>query len=233
MIYCTADPHGCSPELFRELLRRGGFTDDDFLFILGDAIDRGPHGAELLLWLTQQPNMQLILGNHEEMLLSCSFLLEEVNEESLAALDDERLGALGEWISNGGLPTINGLRKLLHREPELVKGVLDYLWDAPLYEEVEAGGRRYVLTHAGLDNFRPDKPLEDYTLEEVLWARPSLDTRYFDGATVVFGHTPTLLFGEQYRGRALRTDTWIDIDLGCSGSTPPMLLRLDDGKEFY
>ena len=233
MIYVASDLHGCSPEAFQALLRRAGFADRDILFVLGDVIDRGEHGAELLLWLTQQPNVQLILGNHEEMLLSCGFLLKEVSEESLAALKEQDLNALEEWLLNGGAPTIRGLRKLLHSAPALVEGILDYLWDAPLYEQVEAGGRRYVLTHAGLGNFRPDKPLEDYSLEELLWERPTLDTQYDTNATVIFGHTPTGYFGKQYGGRALKTDTWICIDIGANGTKPPMLLRLDDEKEFY
>ena len=189
MIYVTSDLHGCHPDVFQALLDRAGFSDDDFLFILGDVIDRGQYGAELLLWLTQQPNMQLILGNHEALLLACSFLFEEVSEESLANLSTEKLTLLENWMENGGSPTLAGLQKILHRDPELVQGILDDLRDAPLYEVPETRGKTYILTHAGLGNFRPDKPLEIYTPEELLMARPSPDTRYFDKATVVFGHT--------------------------------------------
>ena len=126
-----------------------------------------------------------------------------------------------------------GLRKILRRDPELVQGMLDNLLDAPLYEVLEVGSRIYILTHAGLGNFRPDKPLEDYTPEELLMARPTLDTRYFDRATVMFGHTPTSLCGDAYRGKALHTPTWICIDTGAALGGKPMLLRLEDGKEFY
>lgn len=60
MVYVTSDLHGYPPEAFMKLLDRAGFTGDDFLFVLGDVIDRGEYGAELLLWLTEQPNVQLI-----------------------------------------------------------------------------------------------------------------------------------------------------------------------------
>ena len=69
MIYVTSDPHGYSLSRFQELLREAGFGPDDFLFVLGDVIDRGEYGAELLSWITQQSNVQLLLGNHEDMLL--------------------------------------------------------------------------------------------------------------------------------------------------------------------
>lgn len=89
MIYVTSDLHGCSVDSFQQFLSRAGFRKEDYLFVLGDVIDRGENGAQLLLWLTEQPNMELILGNHEALLLACEFLLEEVTDESLARLTTE------------------------------------------------------------------------------------------------------------------------------------------------
>lgn len=233
MVYVTSDLHGYPPEAFMKLLDRAGFTGDDFLFVLGDVIDRGEYGAELLLWLTEQPNVQLILGNHEAMLASCSFLFEEVTEKSLAKLTVDQMRLLETWVDNGALPTIAGLRKILRQDALLVEGILDYLRDAPLYECVEAGGNRFILVHSGLGNFHPNRPLDKYMPDELLWERPTPDTVYFPDATVIFGHTPTEFFGEQYRGRAIRTESWICIDTGAAMGNSPMILRLDDGKEFY
>lgn len=216
-----------------KLLDRAGFTGDDFLFVLGDVIDRGEYGAELLLWLTEQPNVQLILGNHEAMLASCSFLFEEVTEKSLAKLTVDQMRLLETWVDNGALPTIAGLRKILRQDALLVEGILDYLQDAPLYECVEAGGNRFILVHSGLGNFHPNRPLDKYMPDELLRERPTPDTVYFPDATVIFGHTPTEFFGEQYRGRAIKTESWICIDTGAAMGNSPMILRLDDGKEFY
>ena len=64
MIYAASDLHGCSVESFQDLLDQAEFSEEDFLYILGDVVDRGEHGAELLSWITQQSNMQLLLGNH-------------------------------------------------------------------------------------------------------------------------------------------------------------------------
>ena len=50
---------------------------------------------------------------------------------------------------------------------------------------------------------------------------------------MIFGHTPTFYYGEEYKGKAIVTDTWIDIDTGAAAGLSPMLLRLDDMKEFY
>ena len=125
------------------------------------------------------------------------------------------------------------MKALLRSDPELVQEILAYCEDAPLYTCVEAGGREFVLVHAGLGGFSPDKDLSDYTPDELLWIRPELEDRYYDDRITVFGHTPTEYYGEEYRGRALRTPTWINIDTGAQGKAHPMLLRLDDLQEFY
>ena len=232
MIYVSSDLHGCAPEIFQGLLNRAGFCDDDYLFVLGDVIDRGEHGVQLLRWMAEQPNVQLILGNHEAMLLACDCLFREIDEVSLAQLQEQE-AVLRVWKRNGAGPTLEALYKLLKQQPDILEGLLDYLRDAPLYDTVEAGGRQFVLVHGGLDRFAPDKPLEQYEANDILWARPTLDTRYYEDATVIFGHTPTQFFGMQYKGRAIKTDSWICIDTGAAAGGNPMLLRLDDMREFY
>lgn len=231
MIYVTSDLHGYPLEDFRKLLDGAGFSDEDFLFVLGDVIDRGEEGVRLLRWMAEQPNVQLILGNHEAMLLSCAFLFKAA--ETAEALTVQDMEQLALWRSNGADPTLEAFRDLLHTKPDVMEGILDYLDDAPLYDYVNVNGRQFILVHAGLGNFSPDKPFHRYEPDELLWERPGLETRYFDGATVVFGHTPTYHYGEEYRGKAVKTDTWICIDTGAAAGGRPMLLRLDDMTEFY
>lgn len=179
------------------------------------------------------PNGQLILGNHEALMLACAFVFEEVTNESLDRLSAEQLMLVESWIENGGSSTLSGLRRLLKKDPELVMGIIDYLQDCPLYELVQANGREFILVHAGLGNFSSNRSLDEYELEELTMVRPSLDDHYFADATVVFGHTPTGYYGKEHEGKALHTPTWICIDTGAAMGKTPMLLRLDDMKEFY
>ena len=120
----------------------------------------------------------------------------------------------------------------LLRESE-VEDILDYLRDAPLYDTVSVGNKDFVLTHSGLGSFDRNKKFSDYCKTDFLWTRPSLNAKYFDDVTTIFGHTPTVYYGEEYKGRAIVTDSWIDIDTGAACGFKPMLLRLDDMKEFY
>ena len=233
-IYVTSDLHGLLPEKLERLLQKVGFSDSDWLYILGDAIDReNDGGTRLLLWCLAQPNVQLLLGNHEAMLLSCRFVLDEITEESIAEFDAQKLDLLQNYTLNGGDCTLKALRELNLRDRETVQEIFDYLEDAPLYETVEAGGKDFVLVHGGLENFSPDKKLSEYTADELIWCWPNLDDEYFSDAITVFGHTPTAYFGAEYRGKILKTKTWIDVDVGVPYGNSPALLRLDDLEEFY
>ena len=65
-IYVTSDLHGLPLSKLRQLLQKVHFCDGDWLYILGDVIDReNDGGVEILQWLLVQPNVQLLLGNHE------------------------------------------------------------------------------------------------------------------------------------------------------------------------
>ena len=234
MLYVTSDLHGYPLDDFLKLLQSVNFSEDDYLFVLGDVIDRGREGAELLRWMSLQPNVQLILGNHELMLLSCSFLFDELTEDNAERLTADKMDLVSNWIFNGAAPTLTGLRQILKNERDIFDGILEYLQDAPLYEIVDVNGKSFVLVHAGLDNFDPELPLDDYSREDLTWARPSMDTQYFtDGTTVIFGHTPTERFDACYKGKILMHNGWICIDPGTALGNDPFLLRLDDLQAFY
>lgn len=229
MIYCTGDLHGMPLENLQSLLKKANFGDKDFLFILGDVIDRGEHGVDILKWLLVQPNVELILGNHEAMLLSCEFLFDEITEDSLADFGVEKMERLSTWMSNGAQTTLKALRKLNNERPDLCADILDYLKDAPLYETVSTGDNDFLLCHSGFENFDKNKRLSDYTPDEWLWSRPALDSVFFEDRITVFGHTPTGYYGREYAGKVIKTESWINIDTGDTTS----LLRLDDLKAFY
>lgn len=230
MIYVTSDLHGYPLDNFKTLLNKAGFSDDDFCFVLGDVIDRGPDGIKTLRWLMNQPNFELLLGNHEAMMLACNFVCDEITDESIANLTGQKLGTYTTWLTNGGQQTLNELHALPKEER---KYVFEYVREAPLYETVTAGSRDFLLTHSGLGSFDKNKKISEYSTFDLIWNRPNLNARYFDDIMTVFGHTPTLYYGPEYKGKAIVTDTWVDIDTGASCGGSPMLLRLDDMKEFY
>ena len=132
--YVTSDAHGHVRALDRAL-ELASIGPEDTLYVLGDVIDRGPDGCQILLDMMGRPNVLPILGNHEFTAAVClPYLLEEVTDRSLADLDDTRLAALQEWIVNGGGPTLRELQRLsrVERDDILDYPVLEdsYRWNA-------------------------------------------------------------------------------------------------------
>lgn len=234
MTYVISDLHGYPLKKLKDLLKKAEFCEDDFLYILGDVIDRnGDGGVEILRWLLTQNNIQLILGNHEAMLLSCEFLLDEITEKSIEEFDSEKIDLIMNYQLNGGDVTLKALSNLNKKSPETVSDIFRYLHDAPLYEALTVGDKDYFLCHSGIDNFERGKKIKDYEPDAFIWAWPELEDEYFNDIITVFGHTPTRCYGEQYRNKIVKTKTWIDIDMGgADGKTDPLLLRLDDMSEF-
>ncbi len=55
MIYAISDLYGYPLGKLKALLNKVNFCNDDFLYILGDVIDRnGDGGVEMLCWLLKQ-----------------------------------------------------------------------------------------------------------------------------------------------------------------------------------
>lgn len=221
MIYVTSDWHGCALKTIKELFKKANFKESDFCFVLGNVIDEGDAGVQLLEWLMEQYNVELLLGAHEQLMLMNEHLF---GEDAAPDLSPVQKALLAKWNELGANPTVTAL---MAKKPEQREYIFEYLHDAPLFETVNAGDTDYILTHAGLGNFKNTRKLSDYGPEELLWNTPALTDRYFENAVAVFGHTPTADFGPEYAGKILRTDTWIDINAG-----EPLLLRLDDGREF-
>lgn len=230
MTYVISDLHGYRIEKLKELLEKANFSENDRLYILGDVIDRnGDGGIGVLQWLIKEPNAELIMGNHEAMLLACDFIFENVTDAFLEDFDEKKNRLLINYLFNGGGVTLRNLAKL---DVEARYKIVDYLRSCPLYKKVNINGEKYILVHAGLDNFSPDKKISDYSTNELLWAEPEFNDEYYDDVHTVFGHTPTYLFGKEYNGKIVKTRTWTCIDCGAASGNEPVLFRLDDKKEF-
>ncbi len=217
-----------------DLLHLANFSSQDELFILGDVIDRnGDGGISLLLWIMQHRNIHLIMGNHEDMMLKCAFLLDDISEAAYMQYDSARMDLLTTWLDNGAEVTLNSLRMLKLRDPHKAYELFRFLSKAKYYKVLRIGSKSFLLTHSGLRHFEPGKPLSSYTKDDFIWNRPLLTDSYFADIFTVFGHTPTAYYGMEYRDRMIMTRTFADIDTGASMGGCPMLLRLNDFTPFY
>ena len=160
MYYVMSDIHGCYKE-YRKVLEMIHFSEEDTLYVLGDVVDRGPEPIKVLLDMMLRPNVFPIIGNHEYMALMVlrkfSVEITEANTENYLSADD--ITSYMNWSLNGGQTTMEQFRNL---SPDEQQDIMEYLEEFTLYEEVQAGGRNYVLVHGGFEPFVPGKPLDDY-----------------------------------------------------------------------
>ncbi len=231
MTYCMSDIHG-DYEMYRRMLEKIRLRDEDALYILGDVVDRGPEPIAVLQDMMARPNVRPLLGNHEYMAARClRFLTKQITEESVAELSADRLMDLFHWQNEGGAPTIEGFRRL---DPEGRQAVLEYLMEFELYEELEAGGEKYVLVHAGPDHFSADRPLWDYEIHELIWTRLDYSKVYYHDRFLVTGHTPVAAIpGNEHPDAIFRANRHIAIDCGCIPYGCLGAICLDTGEEFY
>ena len=239
--YVMSDIHGMYDK-YTAMLRKIRLSESDMLFVLGDVLDRGSEGVRILWDMMMSPNIIPLLGNHDYMAAqSLRLLMQEVTPESLKAFDKEIMTGLTEWAQTGGLATIEEFKKLSDEKRE---SILEYLDEFELFDEVEAGGRDFVLVHAGLDNFSPDRPLEDYGLHEVLFHSPDYSKVYFNDRYLVTGHRPTRLEFEKaeflnadpnvsYKDEIVFINNHIAIDCGCGYGGRLGALCLDTMKTYY
>jgi len=231
MYYVMSDLHGCYKE-YQKALEMIHFNAQDTLYVLGDVVDRGPEPVKILQDMMLRPNVIPIIGNHEYMALTVlKKLCVEITEETAGNyLSEEDMMNYLNWCMDGGQTTIRQFQKLSADER---MDIIDYLEEFSLYEEVSANQKDYILVHAGLEPFAPEKPLENYTLSEVIFKSPDYEKEYFNNRYLVTGHRPTLQLKGEQRGRILEKNHHVAIDCGCVYGGWLGVYCLDNGQSWY
>lgn len=243
-VYAVSDLHGCY-DVFIKGIEKISPGNDDFLYVLGDAIDRGKDGIKILQYVMSHENMDLIIGNHEFMMLNSVSL----NGEPKCNGMDKNL-----WLySNGGLTTFEQYMRLTDNER---LSLLEWLGERYVIRIMELGNRRFCLTHSFYNASCENKRHSELQYKDVwsitwssIWRDDSLThavdiySRY--DYTFITGHVPV----QRIRRYQEPTEDWnslqsfrhgnlINIDGGCALghageiNNGPIFIRLDDMKEF-
>ena len=228
MTYVISNIHG-QYQKFKSILSQISFKESDTLYVLGDLLDFGEESMELIEDLSVRLNVFCVAGEHDylaaRMLKGFSAMLQ-----SGAAPSEDYIAEMTAWVQDGGQPTLEAFRSL---DADAREGVIEYLEEMTLFEEVEVKGERYLLVHAGIANYSPDTDLEDYMPEDFIGEPIDPDRPYFDGVTVIAGHVPTYTLASAQKGKIYRGEHAILIDCGAAFDEALGCLRLEDGKEFY
>ena len=179
MHYCMSDIHG-EYDRFIEMLKLIQFAEDDYLFVIGDTIDRFRDGVRILRHIMAEPNMFLIKGNHEKLLYDDIGPVYNYQAKEL-------------WLMNGGSRTRRDLMYRCTRQER--HDILRYIERAPTMVPLavpSADGfseNRFLLVHG--------YPAQDE--ETRLWKciTPNMEN-IIPGVTVIVGHTVTCRLTEDY-----------------------------------
>lgn len=229
MIYVTANLHG-NFEGFTRLLDKINLKEQDTLYVLGNVVDKGPKPIELLMDMSFRANILPILGNHDYIAFTVLSQIRDIegDEEPKDLLDAVGLKLFEWWMDNGGQITLDAF---LAGDEDKREGILDYLEEFALYEQVEAGGFSYVLVHAGIKNFSSERTLDKYGINDLLFESPDYGKMYFEDRILVSAHASTDSIKGCPAGKVYKGNNHLAIDGGTNEKIAA--IRLDDGEEFY
>ena len=187
--------------------------DTDKLFVIGDAVDKGPDGIKVLMKIMEDPRCEMIIGNHDLLMLQVLASAEKDPENCMAS------SAACNWIFNGGMPTYLDFQQL---PEEKQNEIYKYLKSLPLVRHITVNGRCFVLVHAGLPGDidtgedvyldaieDPEQPGTYQWQTDYVWKRKM--TYLPEDVAVITGHTFVQKYGYN---KVICCKNWFDIDCG-------------------
>lgn len=217
MNYIISDIHG-DKKKFLQMLKLISFDrHTDRLYILGDVLDRGKYGIEILDYIRPyilQGSMIMIKGNHE---MFCQSYLEGL-------LDEKR------WIGFGGDYTLRTLKMM---DDEYLSNLRMFLKELPYYVEIETKRwGKVCLTHSGIDLDYIEKNEEgkidvvasiERGVMENEWQMLISDDLHLMGKAdlnllnqyIICGHTPMYTSYMNSSDRIYIGSHYMDVDCGC------------------
>ena len=131
--YITSDAHGHLRAL-DQALEQAAPGADDTVYVLGDMIDRGPEPVGVINLVRSLPNVHVLMGNHERLMLNAI--------ECGSQMD------IFTWERNGGYTTSAQFDALPVAE---YRAAIEWIRELPLSDAIEVGDRAYLLAHAGIE----------------------------------------------------------------------------------
>ena len=190
-ILITSDIHG-GVDILKRLLEKVNFSQNDYLFILGDLIERGPKSLETVRYvikLVSCGNTFVLKGNNDS-------LADEIKNGTLdiplfnfitdrGSLYTELCNELGIKVNNA-----DDLKKANQEVYNGFKKEIDFLYELPHIIETE----RFLFAHAGIDNY---ECLEENDPERVM--RQDTFANYSSVAPKLtfVGHYPSVVYSNK------------------------------------
>lgn len=238
--YAVSDLHG-NYKLWKEI--KNFLKNDDILFYLGDACDRGKNGIKIMQELLDDNRVTYLLGNHEQMFLDAT---RTKTDDNFYDIYHSELC----WLSNGGQPTKEQWSQLSQIDKyNLRKRILQL----PIYVTyINTNNNKIVLCHSGLSSeqllMEMNRKPGNIDLNLYIWNREHIQEErwYYSNSIkdiyIVHGHTPVSVLNhfniaiknnkdnQYYR---YCNEHKIDIDMGTYATNVACLLNLDTFEATY
>lgn len=237
-IYVTTDLHG-QYNTFKKGLESIEFSSADFLYVIGDAIDRGSNGIKILMQIMDNSNMDLVIGNHEFLMLN------SVKSDGRAICNgrDSEL-----WLEfNGGRTTFDQYKKL---DWSTRRKLLKWLKNRYVIKTIEVNSQAFCLSHSyyypEYEN-RKVRDLEYKTVKDIVWPSMFYNDSLINTPENIYskykyifitGHIPVQMLMDNDYFEPYIDGNFIDIDGGCAFTCDEkvrngaIFLRLDDMQAF-
>ena len=213
----------------------------DTVYVLGDVIDKGKDGIDILVDMINDGRFIILMGNHEHLMYSYLKAIRNENWDVASYYEDI-------WLyTNGGNNTYDQYCDLSDHLKEQIDTLFENM--PIIMPDVIVNGRHFCLVHSTPGKYRGKETL---TIKETgdnlgnvvpfIWDRVFIENgrKLLDDERIVIGgHTATLHHGESgkvyFDADRIEDATYIDIDGGCaygSKDTSLIALRLDDLTPF-
>jgi serine/threonine protein phosphatase 1 len=177
--FAVSDLHG-QGQLWKQIKKYLDSTDT--LYYLGDAIDKGPDGIDIMLDLLKMPNVIYLKGNHEDFFAKEGFSCFCYNNYSALWMD-----------LNGGYETVLSMQKKWDNtnpvHEKYINKITKKINHLPYKAKyINKNGQIILLSHSGYYRNIELSALE----EEYLWNRNHFYDKweYGNNTFIIHGHTP-------------------------------------------
>lgn len=191
-VICIADIHGNFTAFKRLLLKVNYNKDKDYLFILGDLLERGKEEEiptiDYLYEISKNDKVLIISGNNDRRM---RYIQYEDCQQSLEWIKIRPGNILAQWAKTIGISDINiteeNYKNVISKIKQKYQDKIDFVTNLPLVIETD----EFICVHSALDS------REDWqeTSEWNTWFG-NINEPNKTGKWIISGHAPTRLFPE-------------------------------------
>ena len=209
--WVIGDIHGCALEL-HELLEKIQLRPEDRFISVGDLYHRGPDPVGVLDLLSSLSNFDLVLGNHERVMLKRAGIAGALADGSDGQEIDPGVEVLAFPLLSG-----DGQTAILNVDPSRSVDLVRFLQKSPYFLRGNTEDGAWLIVHAGVI---PGVPVEETLPRDLCHIRrlshlpgnPYWYEHWTGPELVLFGHTPSSSPRTQFQGDRLVA---LGLDTGC------------------